>query len=186
MIGIVAKLAKAAKLAQTAEAAIDIASNKLAPGEKPGKPGGMEGAPVDEVPAGYRALLDAGTPDPRDLLGAAEAARIVGKPIRKTSLAGRDGVLSCDYRCDDRADTTLGVHVEATRPWEYFDSEIAKKEIFQSVGDAAFRGGRQIYVKAGERVFWIHTAGEVMVEMAVEAATIVAKRLEPEGADPAQ
>ena len=48
MIGILAQLAKAAKLAQTAEAAIEVASNKLgssAPREAP-----------PELPMGFRRL----------------------------------------------------------------------------------------------------------------------------------
>ena len=48
MIGLVAKLAKAAKLAQTAEAAIDVASNKLAPGDE--KSG--DGESSEKNPAG--------------------------------------------------------------------------------------------------------------------------------------
>ena len=72
---------------------------------------------------------------------------------------------------------TARVHLPSGQQWEYFDSEIPKKEIFQDVGDAAFRGGRQIYVRVGEAVFWIHTSGEVMVDMAIEAARLVARRL---------
>jgi len=183
MIGLVAKLAKAAKLAHTAEAAIDLAANRIAPSAKLDPTSAGAHPPVDAAPADYRALLEAGAPDARGLLSAAEAAQIIGKPIRKTSLAGSDGTLQCDYRCNDAAGTTLGLHIATTQPWHSFDSEIAKKEIFHDVGDAAFRGGRQLYVRSGETVFWIHTAGEVMVGMALEAARLVAGRL---GAAPAR
>jgi hypothetical protein len=174
MIGILAKLAKAAKLAQTAEAAIDIASNKLGPG---GEAGAKPAAPADDVPSAYRALLDAGVADVRELLTAEEAGRLIGKRIRSASLAATDDCIVCDYHCKDRAGTVLGVHLSKTMPWEGFDHEIAKKELFDDLGDAAFRGGRQIYVKTGDCVFWIHTAGEVMVETAVEAARLVVGRL---------
>ena len=178
MIGIVAKLAKAAKLAQTAEAAIDVASSKIGAGDSPEKPSeGEKESTVAELPAGYQALLDTGVPDARRLLSSAEAARIIGKPIRKILLSGGDGVLACDYLCGDRAGTTLGVHVAVEERWDYFDTEVPKKELFDDVGDAAFRGGRQIYVKAGETVFWIHTAGEVMVNMALDAARRVVRSL---------
>ena len=178
MIGLVAKLAKAAKLAQTAEAAIDVASNRIGGGEK--RSDGAEAAqePQDKTPSEYRALLEQGVPDARELLTADEAERIIGKRIRGISLAATDDCLVCDYHCKDRAGTVLGVHVSKTMPWEEFDTEIVKKEIFENLGEAAFRGGRQIYVNAGDTVFWIHTAGEVMVKMAVDAAQLVADRLE--------
>ena len=177
MIGIVAKLAKAAKLAQTAEAAIDVASNKLSPGEdSTGAPdSGL--APEADLPADYQALLDSGIWDARSLLTAPEAEKIIGRPVRGRTLSGRDETLICDYLCRDRASTVIGVHLPSTLPWEHFDSEIPKKEIFQDVGDAAFRGGRQIYVRVSGAVFWIHTSGEVMVDMAIEAAKLVAGRL---------
>ena len=65
-----------------------------------------------------------------------------------------------------------------TTPWDYYDTEIPKKEVFADLGDAAFRSGRQIYVKFGETVFWIHTAGEVMVAPAIAAARLVLERLQ--------
>ena len=175
MIGILAKLAKAAKLAQTAEAAIDVATNKL-----DSKPAGSAPAAEKsegEVPEEFRAMLESGVPDPRELLPAAKVEEIIGKPVRSVSLAATDDCVVCDYNCKDRAGTVLGLHLSTSMAWDEFDSEIAKKEVFDDLGDSAFRGGRQIYVKAGETVFWIHTAGEVMVNMAVEAARAVLAQL---------
>ena len=175
MIGILAKLTKAAKMAQTAEAAIDIASNRISQdsGEKK-----LAGVTDDFEP-----MLEAGVPDPRELLTADEVAEIVGKRVRSISLAATADCLVCDYHCKDSSGTTLGVHVSNSLPWAGFEAEIEKKEIFDELGDAAFRGGRRIYVKSGDTVFWIHTAGEVMVDMAVQAARLVVPRLRSEGID---
>ena len=189
MIGILAKLAKAAKLAQTAEAAIDVASNKLGPKEGGGT-GSDPSGEGDPSPSGdgesvappekseFDLQIEAGVPDPRKLLSASDVESIIGKRVRGVSVVGTDDCLVCDYLCKDRSGTVLGLHVTKTMPWEGFDTEIEKKEIFDDLGEAAFRGGRQIYVRAGDDlVFWIHTAGEVMVDMAVRAARLVLGRL---------
>jgi len=197
MIGLLAKLAKAAQLAKQAEAAIDVASNRI-DGKKPEKKGDdgetkeetpasetaskpepepAKKKPVDNTPAEYRAVMEAGAKDARLLLTAEDARTITGKRVKATILAAHDEYLICDYACKDRAGTTLGLNVSATLTWEHFDAEIPKKQIFEGVGDAAFRGSRQIYVKAGDVVFWIHTAGEVTIKMALEAANLVVRRL---------
>lgn len=176
-----AKLAKAAKFAQTAGAVMDVAANKIAsPDGEDGScepPGEASAEAGDHVPPEYRRLLEAGAPDPRALLSPEDTARIVGKRARKVALAATEDILMCDYLCRDRAETTLGVHLSAHTPWHYFDTEILKKETFEGVGDAAFRGDRKIYVKAGKTTFWIHTAGEVTISMALDAARLVVDRL---------
>lgn len=174
MIGLLAQLAKAAKLAQTAEAAIGVASHKLG-GATPTAP---TAKPEDGLPAAYRAVLDGGGLDVRQLLTKSEAAGRCGKPIRRTELVADGKSLACDYHCGDQAGTALGVHVSLDKGWDFYDSEIPKMEVIAGLGDAAFRGGRQIYVKCGDIVFWIHTAGEVMVAPAVDAARLVAARLQ--------
>ena len=174
MIGLLAQLAKAAKLAQTAEAAIGVASNKLGGATPTAPPAKPEGG----IPAAYRAVLDGGGLDVRLLLTEGDAAGLCGKPIRRTELVADGGALACDYHCGDPAGTALGVHVSLDEGWEFYDSEIPKMEVIAGLGDAAFRGGRQIYVKYGDIVFWIHTAGEVMVAPAVDAARLVVARLQ--------
>jgi hypothetical protein len=187
MIGLLAKLAKAAKLAQTAGAAIDVASNRIAPDRASASGSAGDGAQATppaaagDVPDAYRAMLDAGARDARELLSSADASRISGKPTRKIALGGADGYLMCDYHCDERANTILGLHVSATIPWEQLDTQITKREVFDDVGDAAFRGARKIYVRAGDTVFWINTAGDVTIGMALEAARLVVGRLQPTG-----
>ena len=174
MIGLLAQLAKAAKLAQTAEAAIGVASSKLSPAAPTAAGVGSEG----DLPAAYQAMIEAGGPDLRQLLSAEDASGLIGKKVRRTALAVDGETLSCNYHCADSAGTVLGIHIPLGKSWEHFDSEIPKKETFTDLGDQAFRGGRQIYVKCGDTVFWIHTAGEVMVAPAVEAARLVLRRLQ--------
>ncbi|MGI9244888.1 MAG: hypothetical protein ACR2RV_29060, partial [Verrucomicrobiales bacterium] len=128
-------------------------------------------------------LVEAGGLDLRQLLSAEEATKLIGKQVRRTALAADGDNLSCDYHCADRAGTVLGVHVPLSQGWDHFDSEISRKETFADLGDDAFRGGRQIYVKFGDTVFWIHTAGEVMVAPAVEAARLVLRRFQQDALD---
>lgn len=181
MIGLLAKLAKAAKFAHTAGAAVDVASNKLGSSDVPAGSAANSTEeteePVDDTPLDYETLLEAGVPDARELLSAGDAAKMIGKRIRKVALTATDDFLMCDYLCRDRANTALGVHLSANTPWHYFDTEITKKETFEGIGDVAFRGDRQIYVKVGETTFWINTAGEVTINMALEAARLVVDRL---------
>ncbi|MFT4548578.1 MAG: hypothetical protein ACI8XO_004899 [Verrucomicrobiales bacterium] len=174
MIGILAKLAQAAKLAHGAEAAIDVASKRLVPGGGAADPS----MPAPELDPAYLKLVEGGLPDARKLFSAKDAVRIIGKRIRNVALAATDDCLVCEYHCKDRAGTVIGVHLSKTLPWEGFEGELVKRETFADLGDDAFRSGRQLYVKQGEIVFWIHTGGEVMVAMAVEAARIVLANLE--------
>ena len=187
-------LRKAARFAQHAKTVIDGVQRHL---DKNGGPGGSVTGAASEtsatasagkqpppnrgadpaVSSSYRAMMDAGARDGRELLGREDAASILGTPVREAALTGQEEYLQCEYYAEDGSGTNLGIGVSALMPWDYLDTELSKDETMDGLGDQAFRSGDTIYVNAGESIFWITRGGAATDVHSRQAAELVMARL---------
>ena len=100
-----------------------------------------------------------GCPDPLELLTAHEAERLMGCDIATPSTTGEEEYISCHYGCADDRSMYIALTVSALMPWDFVTNEVTSQAAKQAVGDEALVAGDILYVRQGERFFWIYGRG---------------------------
>ena len=107
----------------------------------------------------YVKHLMKGCPDPLTLLTVDDAERLMQCAISTPSTSGEEEYIGAHYGCEDDRSLCVSLSVSALMPWDYVQDEVTTSPAPQSVGDEALVSGDMLYVRQGERFFWLYGRG---------------------------
>ena len=100
-----------------------------------------------------------GCPDPLELLTAQDAAQLMGCAMAEPSTTGEEEYISVHYGCADDRSMYVSLSVSALMPWDFVQTEVSTSPAPQPVGDESLVADDMLYVRQGERFFWIYGRG---------------------------
>lgn len=116
-------------------------------------------SPAPNLSSLYVKHLMNGCPDPLTLLTVEDAERLMQCAISTPSTSGEEEYIGAHYGCEDDRSMYVSLSVSALMPWDYVRDEVTTSPAPQSVGDEALVSGDMLYVRQGERFFWIYGRG---------------------------
>lgn len=128
---------------------------------------GGSASPAQDLSSLYVKHLMSGCPDPLSLLTVEDAERLMRCAISTPVTTGEEEYIGAHYGCEDDRSMYVSLSVSALMPWDYVQSEVTTSPAPQSVGDEAMISDDMLYVRSGDRFFWLYGRG-------VEDSTIYA------------